>query len=254
MLHADFPILEHDDSLPAIIEPSQTLTPIDMPEHVVLCFFPKVVAQVGAEARVCHNLFSELGENPIYETAVGGKRLAFVHPGVGASFCAAVLEELIALGGRKFIACGSAGALRSDITAGHLVIPTSAVRDEGTSYHYLPPGRDVSSSTDAVAAVETTLRKHNVPYVAGKTWTTDAIYRETPAKVARRRDEGCLVVEMECAAFFAVAQFRGVTFGQVLYGGDDLSTDTWDMRDFIHGQATLRERLFWLAAEACLSL
>jgi uridine phosphorylase len=178
----------------------------------------------------------------------------FVHPGVGAPFCAAVLEELIALGGRTFMACGSAGALRSEITAGHLVVPTSAVRDEGTSYHYLPPAREVQPSAGAVAAIEATLKKHNVPYVAGKTWTTDAIYRETPAKVARRRAEGCLVVEMECAAFFAVAQFRGVTFGQILYGGDDLSSDTWDMRDFIHGQASLRERLFWLTAEACLSL
>ena len=93
-----------------------------------------------------------------------------------------------------------------------------------------------------------------MPYARGKTWTTDGIYRETPARIARRRDEGCLTVEMEAAAFFAVAEFCGVTFGQMLYAGDDLSGDTWDMRDFIHGQASLRERLFWLAADACLRL
>jgi uridine phosphorylase len=89
--------------------------------------------------------------------------------------------------------------------------------------------------------------------VLGKTWTTDAIYRETPARIARRRAEGCITVEMEAAAFFAVAQFRGVTFGQILYGGDDVSGDLWDDRDWDR-QTSTREKLFWLAAEACLRL
>jgi nucleoside phosphorylase len=93
-----------------------------------------------------------------------------------------------------------------------------------------------------------------VPYVTGKTWTTDAVYRETPAKIARRKAEGCITVEMEAATFFAVAQFRGVPFGQILYGGDDLSGDLWDQRDWIKGQVSTREKLLWLAAEACLSL
>ena len=75
-----------------------------------------------------------------------------------------------------------------------------------------------------------TLEAHHVPYVPGKTWTTDALYRETRGKVERRVAEGCLTVEMEAAAFFAVAAFRGVTFGQLLYAGDDLSGDAWDQR------------------------
>ena len=95
--------------------------------------------------------------------------------------------------------------------------------------------------------------KRQVPYVVGKTWTTDAFFRETPAKVALRKGEGCLTVEMEAAAFFAVAQFRGVPFGQILYGGDDVSGDDWDHRGWT-SHPTLRERLFWLAAEACLTL
>ncbi len=87
----------------------------------------------------------------------------------------------------------------------------------------------------------------------GKTWTTDAPYRETPDKMALRRSEGCLTVEMETAAFCAVAQFRDVTFGQILYGGDDLTGDQWDPRDW-HVLASTREKLFWLAAESCLQL
>jgi len=90
--------------------------------------------------------------------------------------------------------------------------------------------------------------------LVGKTWTTDAPYRETLAKVQRRKSEGCVVVEMESAAFFALAQFRGVTFAQILYGGDDVSGDhEWDNRAW-QSQTPVREKLFWLAAEACLSL
>lgn len=129
----------------------------------------------------------------------------------------------------------------SVINLAQALIPTSAVRDEGTSYHYLPPSREVSARTRAVAALQDTLTAHNIPFVLGKTWTTDAIYRETPARIARRRDEGCIAVEMEAAAFFAVAQFRGVELAQILYAGDDVSGDTWDTRDW-HKRASLRER------------
>jgi uridine phosphorylase len=68
-----------------------------------------------------------------------------------------------------------------------------------------------------------------------------------------RRSEGCLTVEMETAAFCTVAQFRGVTFGQILYGGDDLTGENWNHRDWQKLNST-REKLFWLAAEACLQL
>jgi uridine phosphorylase len=143
--------------------------------------------------------------------------------------------------------------LNREIALGHLVVPSSALRDEGTSYHYLPPSREVDASPEAVRAIQQTLDDAGVPYVTGKTWTTDAIYRETSTKIARRREEGCLTVEMEAAAFFAVAQFRGITFGQILYGGDDMSGDLWDKRDW-DIQTSTREKLFWLAAEACLRL
>jgi uridine phosphorylase len=102
-----------------------------------------------------------------------------------------------------------------------------------------------------LAATERTLQAHHVDYVIAKTWTTDAFFRETPAKVEQRRAEGCLAVEMEAAAFFAVARFRGVSFAQLLYGGDDVSGSTWEGRA---SPVSLRERMFWLAAEACLSL
>jgi uridine phosphorylase len=104
-----------------------------------------------------------------------------------------------------------------------------------------------------VAALVDTLGKQRLPYVLGKTWTTDAPYRETPGKIARRRAQGCSVVEMEAAGLIAVAEYRNVIFGQILYAGDDLSGAEWDHRSW-QTRSDIRENLFWLAAEACLLL
>jgi uridine phosphorylase len=182
-----------------------------------------------------------------------GRRLTLLHPGVGAPMAAAMLEEAIALGCRKFVACGGAGVLDRSIALGHLIVPTAAIRDEGTSYHYLAPGRVVEPSPEAVTYLEATLQRRGAPYLTGKTWTTDALYRETAAKVSRRKQEGCLTVEMEAAALFAVARFRGVILGQILYGGDDVSGVEWDSRHW-DKSTTVREQVFRLAAEACLDL
>jgi uridine phosphorylase len=250
----DFPILEHDPTRKAILEPSELIEPADVPERCVICFFQEVIAGLLDAGRLHHVVSSksESGLHPLYAFEFQGERLALFHPGVGAPFAAALLEEVIARGCRSFIACGGAGVLNSDIALGHLVVPTAAVRDEGTSYHYLPPSREVAASPAAVRAIEQVLTRHEVPYLLGKTWTTDGIYRETPDKVRRRREEGCLTVEMEAAAFFAVAHFRGVVMGQILYGGDDVGSSEWDGRAWDQ-QTSVREKLFWLAAEACLN-
>jgi len=163
------------------------------------------------------------------------------------------MEEVIALGCRKFIAVGSCGVLDREIAVGHLIIPTAAVRDEGASYHYQPPGREVEPDEESVRAIETVLKRKNIPYIKGKTWTTDGFYRETPEKVKLRCEEGCLTVEMEAAAFFAVAKFRRVQFAQILYGSDDVSGTEWDMRRWF-SRKDLRSNLFDLAVDACLEI
>jgi len=251
----DAPILEFDPSPTAIIEPNEVFDPIDIPDHVVLCFFQDVIADVMQRhgGRVIDHVVSEIGRNPVYEISFEARRLAVVHPGVGAPLAAGFLEELIARGCRAFVACGGAGILVPDVALGHVIVPTAAIRDEGTSYHYLPASREATPSPAAVAAILATLDRHHVPHVEGKTWTTDALYRETRGKVERRVAEGCLTVEMESAAFFAVATFRGVPFGQLLYAGDDLSGDAWDQRGW-EEHAEGRELLFRLAAESCLRL
>jgi phosphorylase superfamily protein len=141
------PLLEFDASRVVIIEPARIIKPIDISEHCVWCFFQEVIRELvseGANARQVHTGQSEAGDYPVYELDYGGRRLAVVSPGVGAPAAAARLEHMIALGCRKFIACGGAGTLDSAIAVGQIVVPDSAIRDEGTLYHYLKPARDVA--------------------------------------------------------------------------------------------------------------
>jgi len=250
-----YPILEFDSSPTAFIEPSQVIRPRDMPEHCIICFFKDVVDKIVAEhaARILVKNAWEDGPHPVYEIAHQGQRLAFFHPGIGAPLAAGLLEEVIGFGCRKFIACGGCGVLEKDIAVGSLIVISDAVRDEGVSYHYLPPSREVVANEVGLKALVNTLSQRGLPYRLAKTWTTDAPYRETANRIARRKAEGCLVVEMESAGLMAVAQFRGVIFGQVLYGGDDLSGAQWDNRLW-QSREDCRESLFWLCAEACLSI
>ena len=251
----DFPILEFDSSREAILEPSALVQPMDVPEHCVICFFAEVIDWLveTQEAKIIAHSISEIGKHPLYEIAYEGKRLAFFHPGIGAPLAIALFEEMIARGCRKFIACGGCGVLDKEIAVGHLLLPVAAIRDEGTSYHYLPPSREVQASEHALAAIETVLNRHGIEFLRTKTWTTDAIYRETRARSATYIEEGCLAVEMETAAFFAAAVFRGVDFGQILYGGDAVIDSGWDGRTWT-SRVEIRRDLFWLATEAVFEL
>lgn len=255
MKRQSYPILEFDPDTTALINAADHTEPIDTPEHCVPCFFSDVIEQLvrDGKARVLIELVAESGSTPVYEVSVGEAKVALFNPGLGGPSAAKNMEKVIALGCDKFVACGGAGVLDTAIQLGHVIVPDSAVRDEGTSYHYLAPGREAKASLAGLAAITRVLADHDVPYIIAKTWTTDAFYRSTPEKIRTRKAEGCLTVEMECAAFFAVAMFRGVIFAQLLYGGDDLGSDKWDSRDWTK-QATVRERLFWLAAESCLAI
>ncbi len=250
-----YPILEYDPEPGAIIQPQLPGATRPVPEKAVLCFFQDVIGELASSSRLVKigEVGSEMGRNPLYQMEWNSQKLLVYHPGVGAALAGGFLDEVIAGGARKFIACGGAGVLQKEIVAGHPVILNAAVRDEGTSYHYLPPGREVSAGARPTAALEETLLSHGLAYRVGKSWTTDGIYRETVAKRRQRLQEGCLVVEMEAAAFFAVAQFRGAEFGQIVYGGDLVVPEGWDTRDWLNRKDS-RQMLFWLAVEACCLL
>lgn len=172
---------------------------------------------------------------------------------LGAAAVAYELEQLIALGCNKFIVCGGAGVLQKDISVGNIIIPCTAVRDEGLSYHYIEPSREISCRKETIKKIEILLQQENIPYIKGKTWTTDAIFRETQDKIALRVSEGCLTVEMESSALFAVSQFRNVELGQLIYGGDDLSDIFWEGRLGVD-RTQIREELVSLSLRICTKL
>jgi uridine phosphorylase len=247
------PLFEFDPDPTAILEPSATVSRRGtIPERAVMCFYAEILDALPAEAERIGSLKAAHGAHPIWRLTRHGHEVAVFHPGVGAPLCAAFLEEAIAMGARRVVACGGSGSLTPDLGAGDIVVPTSAVRDEGTSFHYLAPSRVVDADPDGVAAALALLEERGVPHVAGKVWTTDGLYRETRGRARARRDEGCLVVEMEASAFFAVARFRGVRFAQLLYSGDDLSTDEWDERGWTVSPS--RARTFDLAVELATRL
>lgn len=252
-----YPITEFDDDRSAILMPDPFMIGVGtlVPARGVLCFFQDVINALREEGKLKQigHLSSEIGKNPVYLYGSGSDGVTVFHPGVGAPLAAAFLEELIANGVTRYIACGGAGVLDRTIEPGHPFILTSAVRDEGTSYHYLPPSREVKPHPDAVQALEDACREMGIACRQGKTWTTDAIYRETSGKRKIRLEEGCSVVEMEAAAFFAVAQFREIKLGQIVYGGDLVHPDGWDGRGW-HKRDADRRLMFDLAIKAVMKL
>lgn len=130
--------------------------------------------------------------------------------GIGAPAVAAQLEVLVSLGMRRFLSLGTAGGLGPDQTPGDVVVLTGAVRDEGTSYHYVEAGVEVGPDPGLTDALAAALVRSDVAPRSGCTWTTDAPYRESKEKITDLRGRGVLTVEMEAAALFAVAQVRDV--------------------------------------------
>jgi len=244
------PLLDAPTEEAGVIEPSLRFREKKLPKSCVLCFFQEVLAKLssveGAERHL--SLGSEIGATEVVTLPFKGQTLAVCYPGVGGPLAGATLEELIALGCQNFVLCGGAGSLVKEQTLGHLVVVESALRDEGLSHHYRPASERIPVRSELVSRFSKKLSELGVEHTIGPTWTTDALYRETPSRIARRREAGCLTVEMELASLLAVAQFRGAELGALLYCGDDVGSENWDFRDWTSAH-TVRERLFWLSAE-----
>ena len=247
------PLFEFEESQTAVINPPMRRRVDNFPELAVACWFGDVQRKRFAGQDPIYRIPFEHGDHEVHVVEHLGKRIAVFNPGVGAPAAATSLEDIIGLGARKIIGCGGAGIVKQGFDVGHIIVPTGAVRDEGTSHHYQPVDVAVVPHPLAVAAIDAELLEAGVPHDKGLTWTTDAIFRETPEKVARRREQGCISVEMEASAMFAVAMFRGAVYGQLLYAGDDVSAQTWDHRHW-EKQTSVRERVLELALNAVCRL
>ncbi|MDL2271960.1 nucleoside phosphorylase [Desulfovibrio sp. OttesenSCG-928-I05] len=244
-----FPILEHDESPEAIIKADRHGKE-PLPRLCLMTFFGEVLHDfvTANDCRELHPYQSEMRDFPVYEYRHNGVAICLVQGFVGSAGAAMLAEFLYAYGVTHLLACGGCGVLQ-DIPAGDVIIPVTALRDEGASYHYLPPARTIDVDPGMVAAIKETLTQRQVPFTECTTWTTDGFYRETPDMVQYRKDEGCQTVDMECATLAAVARFKGKAFGQILYSGDILAdVENYDERGWQHN-ATAREKLFTLGLD-----
>ena len=234
MEQKEIALLEFDKNSTEKMRPDNFPTsPKDLPERCVVAFSHTSVEEIAKKygANTISQISTCTCTLPIYILDMCGTRIALTAGFLGSAGVAVQIEELISGGVKKIIACGSAGSLTTN-PLGALVIPNAAVRDEGASFHYAPPSYEIQADTEVVEHIANTLSELGLPHITGKTWTTDALYRETEEKIALRRKQGCVTVEMECSAMIAVARFRGAKFGQILYCGDDLSGNGYDSRNF----------------------
>jgi len=249
----EMPILEYDTEKDGVIMPNRHGRNA-LPEICVMTFFGEVLQAFVAKhnAEIINEYVSEMRSFPIYKLQYKGIDICVVQAAVGSASIAMMMDYVIGHGVKRIIACGGCGVL-ADIPAGDVIVPVSALRDEGASYHYLPPAREIALDSSMISLIKNTLAKHEVPFIECKTWTTDALLRETPDMITYRKEEGCQVVEMECATLAAVARFRGVEFGQLLYSGDILfDLSNYDDRDWANN-TTAREKLFYLALEVAIA-
>lgn len=224
---------EYDETLTSTFDPYEVENVIEgFPKIGVTCFSKKLFDQLVERfhgEQIAENSNGN-GRLPVYKINYEGEELALFMSRVGAPACIVQYEELFAMGLEKVVVFGTCGVLSKDIEDFAIIIPTSAIRDEGTSYHYMKASREVETNPKYMDDFIKLLEEHEYSYVKGKTWTTDAPYRETRNKVMDRKNEGCVCVDMECSAIFALAKFRNKDVFQFFYAADNLDSAKWDKR------------------------
>ena len=151
---------------------------------------------------------------------VNGEKILLVYPTTGAAGSVCDMELLIASGIKKFVAFGTCGRLDKNIAKNTIILPTSAYREEGTSYHYLPDSDEIEVDKSLLQKAKSVFDKTTLTTIEGKIWTTDAVYRETYGKVKLMHERGCIGVDMELSALLVLAKYRNVKFFQFLIGDD----------------------------------
>lgn len=181
------------------------------------------------ECKQIGQLYSVTGITPLYQIDYNNKKFAFYKTYVGAPACVGAIEDTLSeINTNKYIVFGGCGCLDRQITHGKVIIPTEAYRDEGTSYHYAPASDYIRVENAPIVAKF--MEENGIPCAMGKTWTTDALYRETINNFEKRKAEGCISVEMECSGVQAMCNFRNLELYMFFTSGDLLDAPEWDTR------------------------
>lgn len=215
------------------------------PNGVVICLYKGMMKRF-AWKYPSHHVSGFLGDVYLLKRT-NGKVGVLGNFGIGAPALTGIAEEMMAWGTKRVIIMSLAGGLQMDLTPGSIVVCNRAIRDEGTSYHYLPPAKDVEASAKLVAAISQTLERRGLAHSVGATWSTDAPYHETREEADYFRQDGVKAVDMECAGVFAVGKVRNVETASAFVIGDSLAGPRWsappDMRVLHRQLQTLLDSL-----------
>lgn len=185
-------------------------------------------------------LFSFVAASSVLKQYIYDKKIVVAFSPLGGPSAGGLIEELLAFGVKRIIACGSSGLI-GDFDPKKFMIVSKAIRDEGLSYHYLRPSLYIELDSVQNQIIETELSKRELEFGEGITWTTDAFYRETISKINKRKEQGAIAVEMECASMAAVCSYRGIPFSQVLYFSDIVKQEGWS--DFLDSRLSTKEKI-----------
>lgn len=241
-------IASFDNKTKAMISPEDIVPTCDVRLNTCITMWQHKISKELLEQDLVEEITrisSGNGPKPVYR--VKGTNIAVYESPVGGPMTAGMLENVrAALGIKNILAFGICGVL-TELEEGKCILPTDAYRDEGTSYHYCPASDYMYiKNCDKLAELFDRL---GVGYVKGKTWTTDAMYRETVGNRDLRVAEGCIAVDMECAALQAVCDFRGMELYQFFYGADSLAGSEWNTRILGNYEISKRMKFFHLALE-----
>lgn len=202
------------------------------PETVILCLYNGVMKyfRLKYSSRRVNGFLGDL----YLLNKTNGRIGVMGNFGIGSPVVANLAEEMIAWGTKRIVILSLAGGLQPNLSPGDVVICNRAIRDEGTSYHYLPPQKYADASSNFVSRLSSAFEANGLSASVGITWSTDAPYRESREEAELYQNEGALAVDMESAGLFAVGQARGVETASVLVIGDSLARPQWsappDMR------------------------
>lgn len=205
-------------------------------KHLVdkcLILFSRVIQEQLLERYACEilgEIGSCVGNRNIYAFSLEGERIASYLSGIGSAVASEDCYDVHwQTGATRFVMFGSCGSLDREKTRGRYIIPTESYRGDGASYYYAEAADYIRiKNADRLAALFGEL---GVPCVQGRVWTTDSMLRETVGLVRRRRDEGCIAVEMELAGVQAACDFYGLELYDFLEAGDVLEESGYDVKD-----------------------
>ncbi len=212
----------------AIINPKKGKFTPDLPTCAIMAATENDLNGIVSSYNLEKDKGLKLMMSKLYVAKDAPSPCAVIGPFVGAPYAAILFETLVACGVEKVVFMGICGAISPDVKTGDIILPTSAIIDEGTSCHYSMQKEELSfPSKKTIEKARQVLKDKELAFHEGPIWTLDAVFRETEEKVISYQKKGALGVEMETSALFSVGKFRNVEVCAFLVVSDELSTLKW---------------------------